>query len=270
MTPYESRPICFLELWQPSAWRLKLYGIAYRRVRPNEKLIAAAKRVFEPLLATAAKPNYRVGFVGVHEGKTADFVFLDFWADENELHHHVFVSPVGKPDELHCVTGTGLSGCVWDLRLQAFERDAWVANVLQHGAAPDLDGYVAATLNADVQTAPNACIQPVNDGAILFDRMKWEMPQSGVQCKVFRDGSRQLRLVEFSWEFVEADWCMKGHIGFVLSGDLEIDFSGRVVQFPEGSALVIPPGEPHTHKARAVTETVRLFLIEEVPHGQAM
>ena len=63
---------------------------------------------------------------------------------------------------------------------------------------------------------------------------------------------------------------MKGHIGFVLSGDLEIDFSGRVVQFPEGSARVIPPGEPHTHKARAVTETVRLFLIEEVPHGQAM
>lgn len=270
MTPYQPRPIRFLELWQPAGWRLKLYGIAYLKERPGAELIAAAKRVLEPLLATAAEPNYRVGFAGVHAGKTADFVFLDFWADENELHHHVFVSPIGKPEELRCVTGTGLTACVLDLRLQAFERDAWVAHVLQHGAAPDFDGYLAATLNADVQIAANACTPPVNDAAILFDRMKWEVPQSGVRCKVFRDGSRQLRLVEFSREFIEADWCMKGHIGFVLSGDLEIDFSGRVVQFPEGSALMIPPGAPHAHKARAVTETVRLFLVEEAPHALAM
>lgn len=150
MTPYEPRPIRFLELWQPADWRLKLYGIAYRKERQNAELVAAAKRVFEPLLATAAEPNYRVGFVGVHEGRTADFVFLDFWADENELHHHVFVSPVGQPDALRCVTGTGLSACVWDLRLQAFERDAWVAHVLRRAPQPDFEGYLSARLNEEV------------------------------------------------------------------------------------------------------------------------
>jgi len=150
MTPYESRPIRFLELWQPPDWRLKLYGIAYRKPHPRAELVTAAKRVFEQLLATAAEPNYRVGIVGVHEGKTADFFFLDFWADEKELRDHVFVSPVGNPDELHCVTGTGLSACVRDLGPQAFERDAWVTHVLQRHDAPDFDGYVATTLNTDV------------------------------------------------------------------------------------------------------------------------
>jgi len=29
--------------------------------------------------------NYRVGFVGVHDGRDAAFVFVDFWGNENEL-----------------------------------------------------------------------------------------------------------------------------------------------------------------------------------------
>ena len=82
--------------------------------------------------------------------------------------------------------------------------------------------------------------------------------------KVFRAGSQQVRLVEFSHGFVESQWCDKGHTGFVLSGELEIDFSGRVVRFPEGSALLIPAGAPHAHKARAVTPLVRVFLVEDV------
>ena len=50
-----------------------------------------------------------VGFLGVHDGRTSNFVFLDFWADENELHHHVFVSPIALPDQFTYVTPTGLS-----------------------------------------------------------------------------------------------------------------------------------------------------------------
>jgi quercetin dioxygenase-like cupin family protein len=85
-----------------------------------------------------------------------------------------------------------------------------------------------------------------------------------MRSKVFCDGLRQLRLVEFSREFVETEWCEKGHVGFVLSGELDIDFSGDIVRFPEGSALLIPPGAPHAHKARAVTPIVRIFLVEEI------
>lgn len=92
--------------------------------------------------------------------------------------------------------------------------------------------------------------------------MEWQSPLPGMRCKIFRDGSRQLRLVEFTGEFVEAQWCEKAHAGFVLSGVLEVDFSGEVMCYPEGSALAIPPGSPH--KACAATPTVRLFLVEDI------
>lgn len=152
MTPYQPRPIRFLNLWQVNGWRIKLYGIACARPLPQPQLVAAAQRVATQHLGSLPCDlhHYNIGFLGVHEGRTANFVFLDFWADENELHHHVFVSPTENPDALTCVTATGLSACVWDLRLQAFERDAWVAHILQQSAAPDFEGYLATTLNTDV------------------------------------------------------------------------------------------------------------------------
>ncbi len=99
--------------------------------------------------------------------------------------------------------------------------------------------------------------------AVRFNTMPWESPLPGMRSKVFREQTKQLRLVEFSKGFVEPGWCEKGHLGFVISGELEIDFSGKVEHFPEGSALVIPAGKSHAHKARALTPFVRLFLVEE-------
>jgi len=48
-----------------------------------------------------------------------------------------------------------------------------------------------------------------------------------------------------------------------LNGELEIDFRGKVVRYPEGSAIFIPAGAAHGHKGREITPTVRLFLVEE-------
>lgn len=62
-----------------------------------------------------------------------------------------------------------------------------------------------------------------------FDALEWHSPVPGARVKVHRDGARQLRLVEFTSEFVEPQWCEKGHIGLVLAGVLEIDFRGRVM-----------------------------------------
>ena len=99
---------------------------------------------------------------------------------------------------------------------------------------------------------------------ILFDQLEWQSPQPGARYKVFRNESTQVRLLELSPEFVELQWCDKGHVGFVLEGELDIDFAGRVVRFPQGAALLIPAGAPHAHKARSVSALVRLFLVEEV------
>jgi quercetin dioxygenase-like cupin family protein len=98
---------------------------------------------------------------------------------------------------------------------------------------------------------------------VVFDALEWESPMLGARCKVFRSGTRQIRLVEFTNEFVEPDWCEKGHVGFVIQGELEIDFHGNPVRYPEGSGIFIPPGSGSGHKARSISPAVLLFLVEE-------
>ena len=99
---------------------------------------------------------------------------------------------------------------------------------------------------------------------VEFDSLPWETPMPGVRMKVFRDGQKQMRLAEFSSDFVEPHWCEKGHIGFVLRGELEIDFHGTLVRYTEGTGIFIPRGADHGHKARSLTPSVLLFLVEEV------
>jgi hypothetical protein len=149
--PYEPRAIRFLELWQPDEWRLKVYGIAHGRASPRGPLIDAAKLVAEHTLKTIAGTtnHYSVGFLGIHDGRTSNFVFVDWWADENELHHQVYISPTDEPARLKDVTATGPTACVWDLRVIAFERDAWLDTVLRNPRGADLEAYLRRQLNED-------------------------------------------------------------------------------------------------------------------------
>jgi hypothetical protein len=148
---YNVRPIRFLGLWREARWTLKVYGIAYGRERPREELVEAAKQVARERLtiSTNSVNHYGVGFLGVHDGRGANFVFVDYWADENELHHHVYISPSDDPTSLKYVTPTGLIACAWDLRVLSFERDAWVEAVLANPSGPDVEAYLVRTLNED-------------------------------------------------------------------------------------------------------------------------
>lgn len=149
--PYDTRPIRFLERWHQSEWTLKVYGIAYGRQRPRAELVEAAKEISR-LHLTGSSSNYNhygVGFLGVHDGRGANFVFLDYWADENELHHHVYVSSSDDPTSLEEISATSLIACAWDLRVLSFEREAWVATVLANPSGPNLEAYLARTLNED-------------------------------------------------------------------------------------------------------------------------
>ena len=99
---------------------------------------------------------------------------------------------------------------------------------------------------------------------IDFQSMSWESPAPGVKCKAYQHGERKLRLVEFAKEFVEPDWCRKGHIGYILEGQMEIDFDGKVIAFGPGDGVFIPAGEEHKHKGRVLTDTVKIILVEDV------
>src|SRR5258708_38590867 len=96
---YRQRSIRFLDLWEPDGWQLKVYGIAYTSEYPSLSLVEAAKKVVRSQLPPTDQHNYGVGFLGVHEGRGTNFVFVDWWADENELHHHVYVSSQEQPEQ---------------------------------------------------------------------------------------------------------------------------------------------------------------------------
>jgi len=98
---------------------------------------------------------------------------------------------------------------------------------------------------------------------VEFESLPWEAPAPGVRCKKCERPGRRLRLVEFTKEFVEADWCTKGHAGYVLEGAIAVDFQGEDVVFLAGDGLFIPPGIEHGHKARAITDVVTLVLVDE-------
>src|SRR5438876_6544907 len=147
MEAYEPRAFRFIELLAINEWRMKLYGIAWRGESPPAELLEAAKRIAAEELPNAPSNNYKLGFIGAHGGRDACFVFVDYWGNENELFHHVFLSRANQPLTLAPASPADSSVCVWDLHLQAFEREAWIKHVLRKSDHPDLDGYLAERLN---------------------------------------------------------------------------------------------------------------------------
>ena len=99
---------------------------------------------------------------------------------------------------------------------------------------------------------------------IDFDAMEWQASRPGVRHKVYCEGLRQIRLVEFATSEGDPHWCDRGHIGFVLAGGLEIDFNGKVLSFSAGDGLFIPPGATASHRGFAITPGTRLIMVEDV------
>jgi hypothetical protein len=135
----EKRPIRFLDYLTHHGWTLKVYGISYESTQPCPKLLKAAY-----ILALETLPSlnisldhYYLGYMGVHDGRGINFVFIDWWANENELYHCVFTSPKHDSGNFTEASSRDPIACIWDLKLIAFERDAWVKTVLRNPTGPD-------------------------------------------------------------------------------------------------------------------------------------
>jgi hypothetical protein len=148
---HSPRPLDALGIWRHDNWRLKVYSIAYRRKSARPELVSAAKeaaaRVLPPEAVTPTR--YGVGFLGVHDGRGANLVFVDWWEGENDLHHHVFLSPSDEPALLRAATPADLVACVFDLGVIAHERESWIRHVLA-ADVPDLDGYLGDQLDGEI------------------------------------------------------------------------------------------------------------------------
>jgi len=141
-----------LRLAELDGWSIKVYGIAYGGEHPDPALVQAGLQAARGALPSPAVTDrrYGAGFLGAHEGRGSNFVFLDWWADENELHHRVWFSEHDTPGDLPPAGPEDPIACAWDLAVVAHERERWVEHVLARVGGPDVGAYLAAWLHADV------------------------------------------------------------------------------------------------------------------------
>lgn len=100
---------------------------------------------------------------------------------------------------------------------------------------------------------------------IEFDKIPWTEPAKGIRSKAVVKGNQRIRLVEFSYGFIEPDWCRKGHAGYVLDGEFANDYSGTIERYKTGDVIFITQGENDKHKAILNKgEKVTLLLFEIV------
>jgi quercetin dioxygenase-like cupin family protein len=99
---------------------------------------------------------------------------------------------------------------------------------------------------------------------VSFEHMEWQQIRPDVRQKVYCEGSRQIRLVEFETSDGAEHWCETGHIGYVLAGALSISFDGKVVSFEAGDGLFIPPGAESKHRSVAIAPGTRLLMVEDL------
>lgn len=97
---------------------------------------------------------------------------------------------------------------------------------------------------------------------IDFAALGWEAVATGLRVKSIEKDGKRIRLLEHSQEAREEEWCEKSHVGYVVEGELEIDFSGKTETFRTGEAIFISAGEKH--KAISITEKTLLFLVEDI------
>jgi quercetin dioxygenase-like cupin family protein len=98
---------------------------------------------------------------------------------------------------------------------------------------------------------------------VNFNDLNWEEPFEGVKCKIFKHGDTQLRLVVYSKE-MPLHWCEKGHYGYILDGKFEIEYQNEKIIYQTGDGVFIPGGKEHKHRAKVLSEFVKVIFVENV------
>ena len=91
-----------------------------------------------------------VGFVTIHIGAAGVWLLIDRWEDGDMLRHHHFRASLEDPTHFIDVSSEHYGPCVWELAVQAHERQSWLACVLANPTGPDIEAYLAVGLNGSI------------------------------------------------------------------------------------------------------------------------
>lgn len=99
---------------------------------------------------------------------------------------------------------------------------------------------------------------------VAFNEMVWQQGGKGLRFKAFTYGYQRIRLMELREEF-EGDWCMSGHVGYLIEGELSVRFEETIEWFKKGDTVFIPQGIEHKHKVSVTSgEKVLILSLETV------
>ena len=147
LATYQPRHYEQLGIWEEGPFRLKAYairhdGVSAGSVAASRELIAAARAHSAKRLIAAAGGGHHhgLGFVVLHAGLVAHWLLVDWWAHGDICCHLLSRSEHQSPLDFR-PESRPLLGCVWELPILSFERDAWVKTMLREN--PDSDAYLA-------------------------------------------------------------------------------------------------------------------------------
>lgn len=98
---------------------------------------------------------------------------------------------------------------------------------------------------------------------VKFGELKAEKTFEGVKSKGYKHDDKQLRVVEYSKK-MPPHWCEKGHYGYMLEGSWEIEYQNEKVVYQPGDGVFIPDGKEHRHRAKVLSEFVKVVFVENV------
>ena len=129
-----------LGLGRPGGAALKLYGIDVEGRALDPRLLEE----MHALLREHSPGEERHGFVILHRGEEAVWLLLHWWMEGGILTERLWRRPLaGEAARAFEPVDRPLMACVWELVPIAFERDAYVATLMNGGSERD---YLARTL----------------------------------------------------------------------------------------------------------------------------
>ena len=153
--PYEKRSVEFLKQVSSGDWRIKVYGISAKSESLSRELVSEGiKAVLSHLPQPAVtEQRYGVGFLIIHQGTMRNWFLLDWWENEDIMHHRLFSSTLTDPNVITSEPDKSLIACVHELRVINFESEMWIKTVLCKECEPNFDEYLKLIFNGSGRTA---------------------------------------------------------------------------------------------------------------------
>jgi quercetin dioxygenase-like cupin family protein len=102
------------------------------------------------------------------------------------------------------------------------------------------------------------------ESLVRFGDIDWEQDVPGIQARERSVQGRRWAVVEYARAARRREWCLDGHVGYVLEGAIEYEFDdgGEVLTAGKGEAFCLSTGRAHRGRNLAASPT-RLFLIDD-------